>query len=396
MSSAKSLLVVIGLGTAAATAVVACSATPGAGFEILEDGGIPVALPESGPHPDGSLSSDSSDRPPADGATDATADVVTGDAPHDATVDAVVEAGPPDAGGTDAGAEGTPCAMDGVVGKETCGLCGFHTRLCGPTAPGGPAVWQPWGFCQSEVVGGCVPGSMSTEACGKCGTRSRVCQIDCQYAVGACKNEPVNACVPGTKDFQLGLSCPVGGRERTCEATCTYSMFGACFTPGAPTLTVVPTVGTKVKGQFKLVLANAIPRLDAFSTCPAATISASTTTYQYVVIDNPSASTVKVSVWTGQSTNVGSVYIDTIVASYGSETQPANDVARKACVHGVNDDCDDPMADGEACLSSWAGLFGTDAITLAPNSKALVYVAAYFTASQGDYQLTARTDTVTP
>jgi hypothetical protein len=82
------------------------------------------------------------------------------------------------------------------------------------------------------------------------------------------------------------------------------------------------------------------------------------------------------------------------MASYSGSTKPATDVARRACVKGVNDGCSDP--DGDACLSSWAGLVGSNAVTIPPNSKALVYVAAYFTNKEGDYQLTARTDTVTP
>jgi hypothetical protein len=216
--------------------------------------------------------------------------------------------------------------------------------------------------------------------------------MDCQYAVGACKNEPANACTPGTVDFQLGLSCPAGGRSRTCEATCTYSVFGACFVPGEPTLTVIPTVGAKAKGQFKLELAKQTPRLSG--SCPTGSVANSATSFQYVVLDNPSANTVVVSAYTGLSTNAGASYIDTVIASYPDATKPANDVARKACVKGVNDTCSD--GDADACASSWAGLVGANAVTIAPNSKALIYVGAYFTDDDGDYQLTARTDTVTP
>ena len=389
MPSAKSLLVLFGVGVVVANAAAACSSDP-VGFDEPVEAGPQVSLPEAGPGKvDGSLGGDSS-LPPTDAAVDVD---VTADAGFDAPQDSAPEAetGPPDAGG-DAGATGAPCSPGGGVGKETCGLCGFSTRLCGPSTPGGPNVWQPWGFCQSEVAGGCVPGTMTTESCGKCGTRAKVCQIDCQYAVGACKNEPVGACTPGSLDYQVGLSCPTGGRQRTCDATCTYGMFGPCFTPGEPTLTVIPTVGAKAKGQFNLALANLTPRLG--STCPAASLSGTSTPFQYVIIDNPTANTVTVSVYTGLSTNAGATVLDTVVASYSGSTKPATGPARQACVKGVNDDCDD--ADGDACLNSWAGLTGDDAITLAPNSKALVYVGAYFATGAGDYQLTARTDTVTP
>lgn len=390
MSSARSVLVLLGLGAVAANAGIGCSSTPGVGFEEVEEATVPASLPEAGHSGDSSTATDAS-RPPEDATSDALVVDASADAPMDSAPDADAEAGPPDAS-ADAGAEGTPCAANGAVGKESCGLCGFRTRLCASNAPGNPNVWQPWGFCQSEVVGGCFPGSSSTESCGKCGTRARVCQMDCQYAVGACKNEPANACTPGTVDYQLGLSCPAGGRSRTCEPTCTFGVFGACFVPGEPTLTVIPTVGEKATGQFKLVLATATPRLSG--TCPTGSVGNSATAYQYVILDNPSANTVKVSAYTGLSTNAGAAYIDTVIASYPDATKPATDVARKACVKGVNDSCSD--ADADACVSSWAGLVGANAVTIAPNSKVLVYVGAYFANADGDYQLTARTDTVTP
>ncbi len=190
--------------------------------------------------------------------------------------------------------------------------------------------------------------------------------MNCQYAVGACKNEPVNACTPGSVDYQPGLSCPVGGRSRTCEPTCTFGDFSACFVPGPPSLTVIPTVGAKATGQFTLAAAKTAPRLSV-STCPNATISSTTTPYQYVTLDNPSASTVKVSVYTGLSVNAGAAYIDTVVASYAGATEPATDPARQACLTGVNDTCSDPAAD--ACVSSWGGLVGASAVTMARTAR---------------------------
>lgn len=397
MSSAKSLLVLLGVGVIGLNTVAACSSTGDlVGFGEEPDAAPRASLPESGAqgsdagivppeHDGGGTPIDSSVPPLGDAAIDGPG--------YDAGIDAAADAAP-DAPGTDAGATGSPCPTQDQVGKQTCGLCGFQTRLCGRTDPADPAsplAWQEWGFCQSEVVGGCVPGTATTEACGLCGTRAKVCQNDCQYAVSACKNEPVGACQPGTIEYQAGLSCAEGGRSRTCAPTCEYGAFGACFVPGEPTLTLATNAGGKVSGQFTLEAATTAPRLSG--TCPTGSISNSATSYSYVLLVNPTASTLVVSLWTGQSTTAGSAYIDTVLATYASSTKPATDAERKACTTGVNDTCSD-NSDPTACVSSWAGLFGASAITIPPNGKAYAYVGAWTSSGHGDYQLTARTDAV--
>jgi hypothetical protein len=101
-----------------------------------------------------------------------------------------------------------------------------------------------------------------------------------------------------------------------------------------------------------------------------------------------------VSVWTSQSSIAGSGYIDTVLATYPSgAAKPVSDAERKACATGVNDTCSD-SSDPTACASSWAGLFNSSAITIGPNGKAYVYVGAWASTGTGDYQLTARTETV--
>lgn len=402
MSSKKSVLVLVGLGVLGANIALGCSATTGGGFDDGEDSGLGAALPEAGPANatiDGSAPVIPTDSGPGqDDATapgaDAGADANKGTDASVTDASADAEAGS-DASASDAGAEGSPCPVKDQVAQQSCGLCGFQTRLCAPSDrsnPASPNTWQPWGFCQNEVAGGCVPGTSTSEACGLCGTRQKVCQIDCQYAVGACKNEPPNACQPGKVEFQAGLSCTEGGRSRTCGPTCQYGSFGACFTPGAPTLVASGNVGGKVTGEFTLSLDNKAPRLGG--TCPSGSLASTSTAFQYVTIENPTAATLVVSVYTNQSSNAGSGYIDTVIASYSGNTVPVTDAARKACVKGVNDGCSDPDAD--ACNSSWGGLVGANAITLAPNSKSLVYVGAWGASDKGDYALIARTDSVTP
>ncbi|MBX3208215.1 MAG: hypothetical protein KF764_24420, partial [Labilithrix sp.] len=364
------------------------------GYEEPEDGGARVALPDAGgpsdndedpPNPDGG--------PERRGDSGGASDAGDGGGDPDFGLDGGVDAEVVDTG-TDAGAAGSVCPTKDLVQQQACGLCGVQYRLCAPNDPNDSAaepVWQPWGFCQNEVKDGCQPGTAATEGCGLCGTRNKVCQIDCRWAVGACKNEPANACSPGTEDYQVGLSCTAGGRSRTCQESCTYGPFSDCFVPGEPTLTLSATAGAKVSGQFKLEAANKLPRLG--SSCPTASTNNTTTPYQYVVIANPTTSTIVASVWTSQSTRAGSGYIDTVVAAYAGSTKPTTSAERSACTSGVNDTCygdDDPTE----CLSSWGGLVGSDAITIPPEGKALVYVGAWFDTGVGDYQLTARTDSV--
>ena len=125
---------------------------------------------------------------------------------------------------------GSPCAQVNAIQTQSYGLCGFAERVC--LAPdGGQPVWQPWGFCQQQVVNGCTPGTTTNEACGLCGTRVKQCQSNCTYAVGACTGQPLNACSPGAIDYEPGLSCDAGGRTRTCTTACAWGSFGTCEVP---------------------------------------------------------------------------------------------------------------------------------------------------------------------
>jgi hypothetical protein len=393
MSSAKSVLFLFGLGALAANLAVACSATTDPlGFEELVDGGLEAALPESAPHPgpDGAVPSkpDSGGIVPplADASPSPDASPVPDASMPDA--DAAASDAGPDAASADAGPPGSACPTKDAIQEQACGLCGTQSRLCAPNSAGSPNVWQPWGFCQNEVADGCVPGTATTEACGLCGTRNKVCQNDCRYAVGACKNEPAGACQPGAIDYQVGLSCDAGGRSRTCEATCTYGAFSDCFVQGEPTLTLATTAGGKVSGEFKLEDSSTISRPSG--TCPVTSFS-SVTPFTYVTLVNPTATSATVSVWSGQSSHVGASYIDTVIASYARDTKPVTDPERKACAKGVNDTCSSG-GDPSACVSSWAGLVGSNVVTVPANGKIVIYVGAYYATGKGDFLLTARTD----
>ena len=388
----KSAVVLFGVGALVANTAVGCSSdSDGGGFTVEDDAGGHAVLPDTGTLGDATPADDSSTE---GGAIDSGDDDGSTDSGLDAAKDAKGDADASLDAGLDSGATGSACLPNGSIGTEPCGLCGFHTRLCAPNTAGGTPVWQVWGFCQDEVVDACVPGTMTTEACGNCGTRQKACQMDCSYAVGACTGQPVNSCPPGAIDFEDGLSCAVGGRQRTCSNTCTYGAFGGCITHGAAgKLTIPATAGSTTSGEFTLALSQTTKRLDT-GDCPT-TVTATSTAYQYIELDNPTAKTITVSVWSGKSAHAGSVVIDTIMGSYAGATVPSTDAARRACVNTVNDTCfatDYPTE----CANSWAGLVDTDALTIGPNGKALVYVASYFDTDKGDFKLTAHADTVTP
>ncbi len=403
MRSVKSALVVLGSVVAVANLVIACSGDDRTDFvdwSDLDSGSSPSLPGTAAPTSTGTTPTPPP--PKKDGGDEMDGgDEDNGDADSGTPVvppDGGNEGGPTNPPGPDAGSAGSPCANANEVQQQSCGLCGVQYRLCAPTydEDGGTSnTWHEWGYCQNELVDGCVPGTVTTEACGLCGTRQKVCQNDCRYAAGACKNEPANACVPGTVDFQEGLSCTQGGRQRTCEATCTYTPFGDCIVPpepDVPSLTVSTTVGEKVLGDFALTASEKLPRLSG--TCPNGDADNAERPSNWIKLINPGAGAVKVTVWTLRSTKPGNAVIDTVMASYG-KTFPNTPAKREACVSGVNDGCSTTTAgDPTACLNSWAGLVGTGAVTIGANSHAYIWVGGWSDSSVGDYQLAARTDVV--
>ncbi|MDF2695911.1 MAG: hypothetical protein K0S65_4294 [Labilithrix sp.] len=401
MSSAKSALILLGVSAFAANIVVGCSGDDSrVGYEDLNDSGPGASLPDArSPETNDAAPSPQDSGRPKEAGDDAGDDsgYEVPDAADSGETNTVVDGGADADAGGDKGEEGSACPTKDLVQQQACGLCGVQYRLCAPTDrdAGSPNVWQPWGYCQNELVDGCEPGTTTTEACGLCGTRQKVCQNDCRYAVGACKGEPANACEPGKVDFQDGLSCTVGGRQRTCQANCVYTDFGDCFTPGepdVPSLTVSGTAGQTVTGDFVLTTAEKLPRLSG--TCPNADADNAERPSNWIKLINPTGSVLKVTVWTLKSTKPGATVIDTVMASYG-KSFPGTPAKREACIAGVIDGCPDGAAgDPGSCLNSWAALYGANAVAIGANSQAYIWVGGYSDSAVGDYQLSARTDTV--
>lgn len=404
MLSGKSLVMLVGVGAVAANAFIGCNGDLNA-FDLTEfddAGSANGSLLDGGQH----QNTDSGSIPKSDGGdagndADAGKDEETyadagGDA--DAGKETDADADVPDAGPVELDPEGSPCSPADDVQGRPCGNCGTQYRLCAadPDNPGGPTVWQSWGYCQGEPTDACRPGDRAEQSCGRCGTRPVACQDDCTWFQGLCR-EPENACDPGTVEFKLGISCDAGGRKRVCQDTCTFGPYGACVVPGLEMLTVSGTVGEKVRAQYTFDQGTVLPRLVQYGSCADGTVSIMTTStpYSWVMLKNPTASTLRVSVWTGMSTLPGSFDIDTIMASYARDSVPLTDSERQTCSTGVADSCswgDDP--DTTACTGEWAALIPANdgQVTVPPNGTAVIYVASYYYYISGNYQLTVRTD----
>ncbi len=387
MTSTKSVFVLLGVGTVGACIAAGCSASSPTGFgeapaekeTVLPSNPAKGKDASTGPTSQNDASDTKEDASVNPRDAEADTFVPEKDAEAEASVDATTDAG------ADASTDppGSPCATNGLVGQQACGLCGFQTRLCAMSDDA--LVWQPWGFCQNEVVGGCTPGTSGTEDCGLCGTRNKVCQTDCHYAVGACRGEPVGACKPGKVEFQTGLSCDVGGRKRTCGPTCAFGDYGDCVVPAAATLELASTAGGETSGEFSLSPDTKIGRLSGL--CPNSTVGTAKTSYQYVTLVNTTAQNAVAWVWTSKSANAGAAEPDMVMASYAGDTAPTTDAARKTCEKGVNDSCfEDECTD--------AGLVAANAVTIGPNGKAVVYVAAFSSTASGDYKLNTRVITL--
>ena len=411
MRPLNSALVFAAIALLGSNVLVACSAS--GEFPEADDAspGEPAAADEQG--------EDAGQAPILNGnqadATVADAFMAThpADAGKDAHKDAKSDAKTPDAAdaqvietGADAGPVGSPCAVKDSMQKQACGFCGFQTRVCDSDNDdaGSPTVWQDWGFCQAEVPGGCQPGTNTNEDCGFCGTRNKVCQNDCTYAAGSCQNQPVNGCAPGSTDFQVGLSCETGGRQRTCSVTCVWGNVSSCFIPDpgviGPALTISDVAGAVVSGNFNLDMATTTGRLGSFDLCPAATVGSLLTPYQYVQIVNTTSKTATVSVWSSKAAGEGAPEIATIMATYAGPTPPVTPAQRSACQQGVVRYCNDRI-DPTSCLNGWAGMMKADSkqITVKPYSSLFVYVAANNASTAtlpqfGPYVLSARTESI--
>ena len=288
-------------------------------------------------------------------------------APKDAGKDSTVDAGPPPP------VPGTACPVIDEVKKKKCGACGDQGTIClgsGGDAGGG-GKWSDYSPCANELAGGCIPGTTMTEGCGNCGSRTKTCSQYCGYSASACKGEPPMSCVPGAVDISnAGCASPDTYHQRTCASTCTYGNYGLTCDPAPTTIAVGPTVGSVTSTIATLTSAQITTRLGGL--CPTATLTAvaTQTPYVYLKVHNPLATSVLVSIY--DSVAPGGVVFPTILASYGAAT-PATDVARKACVKGVNDFGNDLLT-GD---SDFASLDDVDAVTIPAGGTVTIYNAAY-------------------
>jgi hypothetical protein len=399
--------------TAFASVIAACSASsvgvedegnlPAEEEDAAADTGKKDAGKDTGPsRPDATTNTDSGNKP--DAVADAKPDnTVVPEAGSDAA-DAAVDA-PADVIAADASLPpvGAACATANEIQTQACGMCGTQSRVCKADADGG-LVWHAWGFCQNEVVGGCVPGTTVNEPCGMCGTMTRLCQADCRYANQACTGQPANACKPGDVEFKVGLSCDAGGRSRVCENTCTWGNFGQCTEPvNNHTLAASPVVGTIVSSpetlgsRWEMTLDTKL-LAGSNSTCPLTTLSSGNRKSHYAEVKNTTAAPIKVSVFhddryfTGSST-------DTIMAVYPGKIAPPDndDNARKQCLAGTSakDDCPASLAGAPPSCDDPNGsafsVAGIDNITIPPNSSIMVFSQFWSSSGSGAYVLKVKT-----
>jgi hypothetical protein len=364
--------------------VVACSAD-GAGIPVLDpqtdEGG--ATEPPPGAVLPGSTTPDAAPLP--DAGKDGSVKDAAKDGAKDSSADAA-DAGKP------APAPGSACKTLDELFTRTCGICGTQQSLCLALPDGTPGVVSDYSPCENELAGGCVPGTSENESCGNCGTRARTCTQYCAWSTGACTGEPANSCTPTCEDY-TGAGCAVAGtvRTRSCNATCSWSNFTATCDPLDFKLVVAATPGASVSAIYPLRGTVSGKRLTG--TCPNGFFSTTTNhPYVYVELVNPTNAPLTLSAWNTAS-SAGPI-IDTLMTWYAGTTKPTDDASRKLCAKGVIDSCPTGLPCGDF---KWAGLTGTNAITLPPFGSALLYFGSYYPAggsspSEGNVKLVVRTD----
>lgn len=370
-----SRLLVPSLFVAPLAIVVACSADGGSDV-VVDPTPVDPAPTAVLPAPN----ADSGDNTVDSGSKDASKDAKT-----DAKTDSGVDAGKP------APNPGDPCPKNDEVITRSCGACGKQQALCLSLQV------SEYGPCEGEIAGGCIPGSVVDEACGNCGTRKKSCNAFCAFTTSACTGEPPSSCTPTANDYTTA-GCPAAGvaRTRTCSATCAWSSFSATCSPLDFQLTVSATAGEMVSGIYPLRAARADKRLTG--TCPTGTLSTTTThPYAYVELINPSAQTLTLSAWNTIASTTSPI-IDTVMTWYATgdvSALPGDDAARKLCAKAVVDACPSGLPCGD---TKWAGVTGTNAITIPGASSVTVFFGSYYaagssSATEGDVKLVVRTDT---
>ena len=283
--------------------------------------------------------------------------------------------------------DGTECGAMCDSGYHACGgACASNTSVtsCGASCAACPAPTNGYATCDGTTCDfACSTGA---HRCGStCADDTSV--TACGPSCVACPAPPPGA-VAACRSGACAFDCQFG-----------YQKSGStCVAATVPTLQVSPTAAGKASGTFTLTADLVAARVEFNDVCPSATLTATVSPYQFVRLQNTTAQTATVSVWTSKAATAGAVDLDTLIASYA--TLPSTDAARKACSVGVNDACTD-KTDPTECLSQWAGLTkaGSQAVTVPPNGSVYVYVTSYYaagsgTAATGDYVLTARTESL--
>jgi hypothetical protein len=369
------------LALSALALVVACSAN-GGGVSIPEtdegEAGATAPAPTSALPP--------SSTPDAEASIDAGKDAGK-DAAKDAAKDSAFDAGKP------APNTGDACKTFDEIFPRTCGICGTQLAICLASTDGTPGVVSDYSPCGNELAGGCAPGTMENEACGNCGTRVRTCTKYCAWSAGGCAGQPVDSCTPTSQDYTTA-GCPTSAtvRTRSCSAVCSWSNFTGTCDPLAFKLVVAATPGDTVSGIYPLRATVVAKRIGG--TCPNPSLSTTTNhPYVYVELINPTENALTLSAWNTAAPNGGPI-IDTVMTWYEGNTKPGDDATRKACKKSVGDACPSGLPCGD---SRWAGLTGTNAITLPPFGSALLFFGSYYaaggaSAAEGNVKLVARTE----
>lgn len=360
-------------------AIAACTATA-VDPTIDSDGGMAAAEDSGGQQDDSSMrdmdSTTGMDSNTVDSGRDgAITDTGLRDAPFDGITVVDASFDPP----------GSACPTNNLIQRDpSCGICGYRDRVCLAVTDGGAKTWQPWGACQAEIAGGCLPGTMDNASCGFCGHVARTCQSDCSWAAGSCTG--TGMCSPGDVQFAASVSCDAGlGRTRTCDGVCMWGDYSTSCAPPPPpptAITISATVGNVASTRF--ILPTKIAKI-ATGMCPVTLSTTSMTSYVWIKVKNPTAQIAKVSVWSSLQVGGTGTLTDTIMAAYpGTATAPSTPAQRTACTGRAIDDCDDNTTDSTACTGGGAGLmkddltYGDQSVTIPANGFLWVYVASYF------------------
>lgn len=365
-------------GLAGTIAVVGCSAD-GAGGTV--DDGDAAVDPGS---TSGSVVPPKGDDPvPPDAGKD------SGKKDSGPKVEAGVDAGPPPP------VEGTACTTPNKIEKKSCGACGKAETVCLAVDGGATGTWSPYGSCNGELAGGCVPGAVVNEDCGNCGKVTKTCTQFCAYTSGACTGQPMPSCVPGTVTYTNAGCAAATYRSQTCLPTCTLgSVSATCAEPvNANKMTISATVGGVVTAPWTLAASQVGKKVSG--SCGGAASVSSTANYPYVAVEvkNPTAQSATVQMYHSGTGNP----LDTLIWVYSVTLPPTTDAQLGACNFGSSDACSvtiagnaDPCGNtaGGGSSLDWAGV---DNVVIPAGGKVLVYSSGYGTSELGPFNLNLRT-----